>query len=80
MLDFNKNQSNEKCPINNNNGGSNSKTPVSRYDSNNNGSPWTTFNNKFNIDGKSIKIFKYKGNGTAAKKKVTMVGDSIVKY
>lgn len=31
MLDFNKNQSNEKCPINNNNGGSNSKTPVSRY-------------------------------------------------
>lgn len=39
MLDFNKNQSNEKCPINNNNGGSNSKTPVPRYDTNNNGSP-----------------------------------------
>ena len=40
MLVFNKNQSNKKCPaINNNNESSNSKTPVSRYDSNNNGSP-----------------------------------------
>ena len=44
MLDFNTNQSNDEYSINNNNDSSNSKTPVSKYDSNNNGSPSTTFN------------------------------------
>ena len=70
ILNYNKINSKEECPINNNNESSNSKTPVSIYDINNKESHSTTFNNKYNSDGKPIKITKHKENDLVAKKKV----------
>ena len=48
------------------------KTLVSRNDTNNNGGPSTTFNDKCSIDRKPMKVTIHKENGIAAKKKVTV--------
>ena len=57
-LDYNKSPSKEECPVKKNSESSNSKTPKSRYASNNNQIPSTIVINRHNIDGKRINSTK----------------------
>ena len=58
-LDYNTNLLKEECTVNKNSESSNSKTPKSRYASNNNQIPSTIVNNTHNINGKPIKSTKH---------------------